>query len=103
MQVLGVFGFEVLDESLLSLPAELCRASIGLALETLLALLFVLFRILVHVREGHWEGHWSRSWRYSAPASATTLPDSTPLLAAVLVANGTNRHAKRWGCSHNVA
>ena len=86
MQILGIFGFEVLDEGLLPLPRQLGGASIGLALETFLALLFVLFRIFVHVREGHWEGHWSLSSWYSAPASAATLPDSTPLLAAVLAA-----------------
>ena len=85
MQILGIFGFEVLDEGLLPLPRQLGGASIGLALETFLALLFVLFRIFVHVREGHWEGHWSLSSWYSAPASAATLPDSTPLLAAVLL------------------
>ena len=48
MQVLGVFGFEVLDEGLFSLPTELGRASIRFPLETLLALLLVLFRVFVH-------------------------------------------------------
>ena len=84
MQVLGVFGFEVLDESLLSLPAELRRASIGLTLETLLALLFVLFRILVHVREGHWEGHWTFLGgirRPLAPQPCQTQPRSSQLFS----------------------
>ena len=48
MQVLGVFGFEVLDEGLFSLPTELGRASIRFPLETLLALLFVFLRVFVH-------------------------------------------------------
>ena len=48
MQVLGVFGFEVLDEGLFSLPAELSGASIRFPLETLLALLFVFLGVFVH-------------------------------------------------------
>ena len=48
MQVLGVFGFEVLDEGLFSLPRQLGGASIRFPLQSLLALLFVFLRVLVH-------------------------------------------------------
>ena len=48
MQVLGVFGFEVLDEGLFSLPAELRRAPVGLALKALLTFLLVFLGVLVH-------------------------------------------------------
>ena len=49
MQILGVFGFEVLDEGLLPLPTELSGAPVGLALEALLALLLVFLGVFVHV------------------------------------------------------
>ena len=49
MQVLGVFGFEVLDEGLLSLSRQLGGAPIRFPLEPFLALLFVFLGVLVHV------------------------------------------------------